>query len=123
MIETREALDNLDDVLATPGLDGIYVGPSDLSISLGHSPGLDKSDEFMISALQKIVDGCKRHKVRPGLHTGSTAYAKRMIAMGFQFVTLLGDARLLTMAGQQVVREMREGTSAAAPAAKPSSPY
>jgi 4-hydroxy-2-oxoheptanedioate aldolase len=121
MIETREALDNLDDVLSTPGLDGIYVGPSDLSISLGFSPGLDKTDEFMISALQKIVDGCKRHKVRPGLHTGSSAYAKRMIAMGFQFVTLLGDARLLTMAGQQVIREMRDGTPAAA--AKPSSPY
>jgi len=123
MIETREAIDNLDDVLSTPGLDGIYVGPSDLSISLGFGPGLDKTDEFMISALQKIVDGCKRHKVRPGLHTGSSAYAKRMIAMGFQFVTLLGDARLLTMAGQQVIREMREGTPAAAPAAKPSSPY
>jgi hypothetical protein len=46
-----------------------------------------------------------------------------MIAMGFQFVTLLGDARLLTMAGQQVIREMREGTPAAAAAAKPSSPY
>jgi 4-hydroxy-2-oxoheptanedioate aldolase len=124
MIETREALDNLDAVLSTPGLDGIYVGPSDLSISLGHSPGLDKSEEFMIQALQKIVDGCKRHKVYPGLHTGSSAYAKRMLAMGFQFVTLLGDARLLTMAGQQVIREMREGTPAAAPAsAKPSSPY
>ena len=124
MIETREALDNLDDVLSTPGLDGIYVGPSDLSISLGHSPGLDKTDEFMISALQKIVDGCKRHKVRAGLHTGSSAYAKRMIAMGFQFVTVMGDVRLMNMAGQQVIREMREGAPArAAAGAKPSSPY
>ncbi|HKF70409.1 MAG TPA: aldolase/citrate lyase family protein [Stellaceae bacterium] len=124
MIETREALENLDAVLSTPGLDGIYVGPSDLSISLGHAPGLDKSEEFMISALQKIVDGCKRHKVYAGLHTGGSAYAKRMIAMGFQFATLLGDARLLTMAGQQVIREMREGApAAAATGAKPASPY
>ena len=124
MIETREALDNLDDVLSTPGLDGIYVGPSDLSISLGHSPGLDKTDEFMISALQKIVDGCKRHKVRAGLHTGGSAYAKRMITMGFQLVTVMGDVRLMNMAGQQVIREMREGAPATAAAgAKPSSPY
>ena len=123
MIETKEALENLDAVLSTPGLDGIYVGPSDLSISMGYAPGLDKSDEFMISALSKIVDGCKRHKVYAGLHTGSSAYAKRMIAMGFQFVTLLGDARLLTMAGLQVIREMREGTSAPSAAAKPASPY
>src|SRR5262249_1586437 len=124
MIETKEALENLDAVLSTPGLDGIYVGPSDLSISLGYAPGLDKNDEFMISALKKIVDGCKRHKVYAGLHTGSTAYAKRMIAMGFQFTTLLGDARLLTMAGQQVIRGMREGTPApAAAGAKPAPPY
>src|SRR5262249_40613539 len=124
MIETREAIENLDAVLSTPGLDGIYVGPSDLSISMGHAPGLDKTDEFMISALQKIIDVCQRHQVRAGLHTGSTAYAKRMIAMGFQFVTLLGDARLLTMAGQQVIREMREaGAPATAAPAKSSSPY
>ena len=50
------------------------------------------------SPVRAWLDGCKRHKVHPGLHTGSSAYAKRMIAMGFQFVTLMGDARLLTMA-------------------------
>src|SRR5258708_6471515 len=81
---------------------GIYVGPSDLSTSLGHAPGLDKPDEFMTSALTRIIDGCKRHGVQPGLHTGSTAYAKRMLGMGFKFVTVMGDARLLTMAGQQI---------------------
>jgi 4-hydroxy-2-oxoheptanedioate aldolase len=121
MIETAEALDHLDEILSTPGLDGIYVGPSDLSLSFGLPPGLDKSDERMLAALTKIVEGCKRHKVVPGIHTGSTAYAKKAIAMGFRFVTLLGDARLLTMAGQQVVREMREG--APAPAKPSGSPY
>ena len=121
MIETAEALEHLDEILSTPGLDGIYVGPSDLSLSFGLPPGLDKTDERMLAALTKIVDGCKRHKVVPGIHTGSTAYAKKAIAMGFRFVTLLGDARLLTMAGQQVVREMREG--APAPAKPSGSPY
>ena len=121
MIETAEALEHLDEILSTPGLDGIYVGPSDLSLSFGLPPGLDKSDERMLAALTKIVEGCKRHKVVPGIHTGSTAYAKKAIAMGFRFVTLLGDARLLTMAGQQVVREMREG--APAPAKPSGSPY
>jgi len=121
MIETAEALDHLDEILSTPGLDGIYVGPSDLSLSFGLPPGLDKSDERMLAALTKIVEGCKRHKVVPGIHTGSTAYAKKAIAMGFRFVTLLGDARLLTMAGQQVVREMREGVPA--PAKPSGSPY
>jgi len=120
MIETSEAVEHLDEILSTPGLDGIYVGPSDLSLSYGLPPGLDKSDERMLGALARIVEGCKQHKVVPGIHTGSTAYAKKAIAMGFRFVTLLGDARLLTMAGQQVVREMREGAPAPA---KPSGPY
>jgi len=115
MIETTQALENLDAILSTPGLDGIYVGPSDLSITMGHSPGLDRTEEDVIAAYKKILAGCKRNGVRPGIHTGSAAYAKRMIEMGFQFVTLLGDARLLTMAGQQVVQEMRAG--AAKPAA------
>ena len=100
------------------GINGLYVGVPvklgaggiqqivEIKLTPEEKAGLDKSDEFMIQALQKIVDGCKRHKVRPGLHTGSSAYAKRMIAMGFQLVTLMGDARLLTMAGQQIVREM-----------------
>ena len=108
MIETAAALERLDEILSTPELDAIYVGPSDLSISLGHPPGLDKDAPFMLEALEKIVAGCRRHRIKGGIHTGSTAYAKRMVAMGFDFVTLLGDARLLTLAGQQAVREMRE---------------
>ncbi len=115
IIETTQALENLDAILSTPGLDGIYVGPSDLSITMGHSPGLDRTEDDVIAAYKTIIAGCKRHGVRAGIHTGSTSYAKRMIEMGYQFVTLLGDARLLTMAGQQVVQEMRTG--AAKPAA------
>ena len=117
MIETTQALENLEAILSTPGLDGIYVGPSDLSITMGHSPGLDRTEEDVIAAYKKILAGCTRNGVRPGIHTGSAAYAKRMIEMGFQFVTLLGDARLLTMAGQQVVQEMRAGAAKPAAAA------
>jgi len=112
MIETTEALGRLDEILATPGLDAVYVGPSDLSITMGLPPGLDKTDDKMIAALTKILEGCRRHNIKAGIHTGSTAYAKRMIAMGFSLVTVMGDARLLTMAGQQAVRAMREGAAA-----------
>src|SRR5260370_760966 len=117
MIETTQALENLDAILSTPGLDGIYVGPSDLSITMGHSPGLDRTEEEVLAAYKMILAGCKRHGVRPGIHAGSTAYAKRMIEMGFQFTALLGDARLLTMAGQQAVQEMRAGAPVKAAAA------
>ena len=121
MIETQEALDNLDAILSTPGLDAIYIGPSDLSISLGYAPGGDKPDEWMMAALQKVLDGCKRHKVQPGIHCGAPSYAKKMIEMGFTFVTVGGDNRFMTMGGQAALQEMRSG--AAAPAPKSSSPY
>src|SRR5439155_8349690 len=75
MIETTQALENLDAILSTPGLDGIYVGPSDLSITMGHAPGLDRAEEDVIAAYKKILAGCKRNGVRPGIHTGSAAYA------------------------------------------------
>src|SRR5438093_6795145 len=107
MIETQEALDNLDAILSTPGLDAIYVGPSDLSISLGYNPGGDKPDEWMMTALKKVLDGCKRHKVQPGIHCGAGAYAKQMIEMGFTFVTVGGDNRFMTMGGQAAIAEMK----------------
>jgi 4-hydroxy-2-oxoheptanedioate aldolase len=114
MIETREALDALDAILATPELDGAYIGPSDLSISLGLPPGLDRSEELAMRAIRAVLDGCRRHKVKAGIHTGSPAYAKRMIEMGFDLVTVLSDARLITLAGGEAVREMRAGKNPAA---------
>jgi 4-hydroxy-2-oxoheptanedioate aldolase len=121
MIETKEALDNLDAILSTPGLDAIYIGPSDLSISLGHAPGGDKPDDWMMAALQKVLDGCKRHKVQPGIHCGAPSYAKQMIEMGFTFVTVGGDNRFMTLGGQAALQEMRSGAPASA--ARSSSPY
>jgi 4-hydroxy-2-oxoheptanedioate aldolase len=122
MIETQEALDNLDDILSVKGLDAVYIGPSDLSISLGYNPGGDKPDEWMMTALKKVLDGCKRHKVQPGIHCGAPTYARKMIEMGFTFVTVGGDTRFVTMGGQAAVQEMRSGT-AAKPGAGSTSPY
>ncbi len=122
MIETRQALGDLDAILATPGLDGIYVGPSDLSISLGYPPGQDHEEEEVLAAIRAILDACRRHRLKAGIHTGSTAYAKRMIALGYDFVTVFGDTRLLAMAGTQAVKEMR-GAAPAAQRGKSAGPY
>lgn len=106
-IETAEGVRNLDAILTTPGLDAVYVGPSDLSISLGGKPGIDSSDPKVLAAIDEIVAGCKRHGVHAGLHTASAAYAKQMIAKGFDFVTLMTDTRLLIKAAGQIVQEFR----------------
>ena len=120
MIETVEAIAKLDEILSTPGLDAVYVGPSDLSITMGLPAGLDKDHDAMIANLKKILDGCRRHGVKAGIHTGSPAYAKRMFEMGYNFATVMGDAALMRAAGAQVLQQMRDGN---APAARSTGPY
>jgi 4-hydroxy-2-oxoheptanedioate aldolase len=107
MIETSEALENLDEILAVKGLDGVYIGPSDLSISLGKGPGADHTDEYRLGIIMNILKATKRRGIRAGIHTASPAYAKRMRESGFDFVTVMGDARLLTAAAKAAVAEMR----------------
>ncbi|MBI1774709.1 MAG: 2,4-dihydroxyhept-2-ene-1,7-dioic acid aldolase [Proteobacteria bacterium] len=121
MIETKEALENLDQILSVKGLDGVYIGPSDLSISLGKGPGADHTDDFRLGVIMTILKACKRHGIKAGIHTASPAYAKRMRTAGFDLVTVMGDARLLTAAAKQAMAEMREGVAPgkAAPAKAP----
>jgi 4-hydroxy-2-oxoheptanedioate aldolase len=113
MIETAQAVSNLDDILSTPGLDAIFIGPNDLAMSMGVSGGLVPSDAKVAQTIDQILAGCKRHGVKAGIHTGSAANAKAMIAKGFDFVTVLSDARILAVAAQSLVTEIRSATAAA----------
>jgi len=107
MIETAQALDNLDDILATPGLDAVYIGPSDLSLALGCKPTFDDLDPKAAEAVQHILARAKAHGVVAGIHNGTPEAALKRIAMGFQFVTVSSDARLMAAGAQQVVQAMR----------------
>jgi 4-hydroxy-2-oxoheptanedioate aldolase len=103
MIETAQAMENLDDILSVPGVDAIYVGPADLSLALGCTPRLDQTDAPVVEAQKKIVAACKRHGIIAGIHNNTAEYASKMIAEGYQFVTLASDARFLAArAGEQV---------------------
>ena len=114
MIETAQALDNLDAILSVEGLDAIYIGPSDLSLSLGCTPTLDDVEPKAADAIDHIVARAKAHGVVAGIHNGSTDAAARRVAKGFQFVTVSSDARLMAAGAQQVVAKMR--ATQAAPA-------
>jgi 4-hydroxy-2-oxoheptanedioate aldolase len=111
MIETQEAMDNLDAILSTPGLDAIYVGPADLGLSLVGIPSADPTNETTRAAIKTIVEACKRHKVAAGIHCYAPAYAKEMISWGYQLVTLASDNALLATMAKQTVAAMREGAS------------
>jgi 4-hydroxy-2-oxoheptanedioate aldolase len=114
MIETAEALRQLDEIAATPGLDGLYVGPSDLSLALGGSAGFDKDEPQMLEAYSAILEACRHNGLTAGIHTASPAFAGRMAEMGFRFITLVGDFNFI-LAGRGVVREARERLAAFGP--------
>jgi 4-hydroxy-2-oxoheptanedioate aldolase len=108
MIETAQALDNLDKILAVEGLDAVYIGPSDLSLSLGCRPTFDDLDPTAAQAVDHIVARAKAHGVVAGIHNGSPEAARARIAKGFQFVTVSSDARLMAAGAQQVLAAMQK---------------
>ena len=112
MIETAQALDNLDAILSVEGLDAVYVGPSDLSLSLGCTPTLDDVDPKAAQAIDHILERAKAHGVVAGIHNAGTDAALRRQAKGFQFVTVSSDARLIAAGAQQVMATMRAATAA-----------
>jgi 4-hydroxy-2-oxoheptanedioate aldolase len=111
MIETKEGIGNLAAIAATPGLDGIYVGPADLALSLTGgrlAPGFDREEPEMIEKLHEIVAACKTSGIRAALHCGSAEYAARAIGWGFNMTTVSGDSRLLATAAGASVTKFRE---------------
>ena len=110
MIETREAMDNLDDILSTPGLDSIYVGPSDLSLSLFETPGVDLDKPEFVDAIETIFGTAKKHGIYIGIHTGSVAMAQWCIDKGAQFVTMMSDTSIMTSAATQIIADVKGHT-------------
>lgn len=126
MIESAEALANVEDIVSVKGLDAVYVGPSDLSLSITGRPRMEY-DGFpdLFAALDTIVAACKKNGVATGIHCSGAEHAQKMIARGFNFVTLASDGAYLTSAAGAAVKTMRgaANTSASGITPPPSQPY
>ena len=107
MIETAQALDNLDAIMSVEGLDAIYIGPSDLSLALGCRPVFDDVDPPVAQAIDHILERATAHGLKAGVHNGVAEGALARIAKGFRFVTIGSDARLMAAGSQQVLAKMR----------------
>ena len=111
MIETREAMSNLDDILGVDGIDGVYVGPSDLGLSLGYEPTLEPTAPEVIAAIAEIAKRARAAGRIAGVHTGSPSMVKAMLGQGFQFASLLTDVRLFANALSRSLAEVRDTTA------------
>jgi 4-hydroxy-2-oxoheptanedioate aldolase len=126
MVETAEAMENLEAIAATPGLDGIYVGPADLTLGLHQgrlAPGFDREEPDMIEALKRIVAACKAAGTTAALHCGTPDYAARAIEWGFSMTTVASDVRLLAAAAGASVKRFRELTGGGTDGAGTKSSY
>lgn len=107
MIETRAGIDALDDILTVDGLDAVYIGPSDLSISLGYPPSLTPDEPEVVDAIATIRDKAKAAGRYACIHTGSPDYAGRMIDEGFDLVSLSTDTRLFSAMMADTLKAVR----------------
>jgi 4-hydroxy-2-oxoheptanedioate aldolase len=108
MVETREALETVDEIAATPGLDGVYIGPSDLALSLGLPPTLEIMEGEHAAAVQRIREACHEHGIAAGIHAPSGEWARRHAEAGFDLITVATDAPLLRGAALREMTAARE---------------
>ena len=94
-IETATGLKNVDDIARVPGLDMLYVGPSDLGLALGREAKQNQTDPVVLEAIDRIVAAAHNAGLKAGMHCTSAEYARDMIAKGFDFVTVISDETLL----------------------------
>ena len=108
MIETKQAIENIESILDVKGIAGIYVGPSDLGFSYGMKPILDREEPEILAIYEKLIAETSKRGIKAGIHCGTAAYAARAIGMGFRLVTIANDSGLMQMAAKAAVAQVRK---------------
>jgi 4-hydroxy-2-oxoheptanedioate aldolase len=108
MIETVEALAVVHEIARVPGIDAFYVGPSDMSRSLGIPPSLEQMDQLFLDASKRIIDVAKAHGIAPGVHSTPAMSADRL-RFGFQMVTVTSDVQASQLFVEASVQAVKQG--------------
>ena len=107
MIETKEGLANLDAICATPGLDAIYIGPSDLSFALGLPPRMDNPDPLHLETCDRIREAAHKHGKKACMHCASAAFAAGAIKRGFDLVMLTSDINCMLAGAKKQLDDLK----------------
>lgn len=107
MIETAQAVAALEPILDVPGVSGVYVGPSDLALTLGLNAAFDREEPELLRIFERIVAETARRGQFAGIHCIAPAYGRRMAEMGFRLVTLASEATLMTRAATECLGAFR----------------
>ncbi|MGI8649340.1 MAG: HpcH/HpaI aldolase family protein [Rubrobacter sp.] len=107
MIETGEGLDNACEIAATPGIDGIYIGPADLALGLGLAPAFEVADDRHAAAIEKIRKACEENGIIPAIHSESGSQARKHAEAGFRMITVTSDYGLIRDGAPAMLSEAR----------------
>lgn len=107
-IESRQAVENAEAIMAVPGVDGCWIGPADLSLSLGFHPGDPDRDARLAASLERVLQACRDTGKIPGYAAASPEDARQRAADGFRFITAAGDTGFLIAGARAGLRILRE---------------
>lgn len=111
MVETQEALNNIDQIASVVGLDAIFVGSADLLLSLtGQLTPNETTQQEMDEAFDLIIMSCAKHNIVPGIFCTSVADAQAMMQKGFRFITLKSDSMILSEYATMLIKELKNGS-------------
>lgn len=108
MVETAQALRHIDAICSTPGIDAIFVGPNDLSLSLSEGAAVDPARPEVQQALAQVVRKCAAHGVVPAVYANTPELAVTCRTMGFRFIAVGSDAGYLAAGSRAMLAAARE---------------
>jgi 4-hydroxy-2-oxoheptanedioate aldolase len=107
MIETEEALARVEEIAAVKGLDGLFVGPSDLSITLSKGAGIDKTGQATLTAMKKIAEAARRNNLVAGAFGGNAEVVRAYLELGYRFIAAGVDADILQAGAAALVKAIK----------------
>ncbi len=107
MIEDAEAIRRIEDICNVPGIDSLFIGPNDLASSLGVPLGLDNPHPDHKAAVRQVLETGKRFNLPVGIHCASPDEVNRRIEEGFQWISIVSDARFLAAGAQSALEQIR----------------
>ena len=106
MIETRQGIENIEAICATPGLDCVYIGPADLSYALGLPPRGDNDTPIHLETCDRIRDTAHRHGIKAAMHCASAAFAAGAVARGFDLIMLTADVACMVAGARRQLDDL-----------------
>jgi 4-hydroxy-2-oxoheptanedioate aldolase len=107
MVETVDAVRNIDAIVSTPGVGAVFIGPADLALSAGLPPSIEGDDPGHLERIARVVDSCARHSVVAGIAAGSAEGVDRWRNAGLKMLSLTSDSRLVALGATQLLAAVR----------------